>query len=538
MKPRNSVFISYRRTDSAPARLVYAVLQARGFDVFIDYEGLGSGRFEAELLENIAACAHFLLVLTPGALDRIVQPGDWLRREVEHAISLGRNVVPLFLDGFDFADPAVKRLLEGRLDVLCTYNGVRIHFEYFDAAIDRLEQKFLRRPVDVEIQPLSAAALSVAQQQRRVAKEKAPPLPAAPTKALLPQAPPEAHWPADAAVLAARRQGNNAVFEHAGEPAAQRALRAELLDLLVRELTAGTWMPKAAHGRALFQQLLPAATKSALRDCSALLLQTDEPLGALPWELMQTNITEGDGGLPLGVRCALIRQLDGVGPPPTPVSAAEPRALIVANPSTVGFADAFSQPGGLVTLPGARREGELVAKTLRASGWEVQATADEAPAADVLAAFYEHTWRVLHVAGHGVVALTHRNGTKRSGAVLSDGLLLGASDIAHLEQPPELVVLTCEHFGSLRNGAGTDEAGAGLVRALLGSGVRGLVVPAWNVNDDAACTFATALYRALFADAAGFGMAVLAARRAVWLEHPGDSTWASFQAWGDPHWRP
>ena len=188
MQPRSSVFISYRRTDSASARLIYAVLQARGFDVFIDYEGLGSGRFEPELLENIAARAHFLLVLTPGALDRIAQPGDWLRREVEHAISLGRNIVPLFLNGFDFADPAVKRLIEGRLDVLPTYNGVRIHFEYFDAAIDRLEQKFLRRPVNVEIRLLSAAALSVAQQQQRAAKEKAPPLPAASTKTPLPKA--------------------------------------------------------------------------------------------------------------------------------------------------------------------------------------------------------------------------------------------------------------------------------------------------------------------------------------------------------------
>jgi TIR domain len=65
-----TVFISYRRHDAGWANAIFMDLTHHGYDVFIDYEGIGSGNFETAILENIRARAHFLALLTPTALER------------------------------------------------------------------------------------------------------------------------------------------------------------------------------------------------------------------------------------------------------------------------------------------------------------------------------------------------------------------------------------------------------------------------------------------------------------------------------------
>ena len=97
-----TVFISYRRTNSFMALAVYQNLTAKGFDVFLDLQGINSGDFEQIILGNLRARAHFLVILTPSALERCNEPGDWLRREIETAIDEKRNIIPLFFDGFNF----------------------------------------------------------------------------------------------------------------------------------------------------------------------------------------------------------------------------------------------------------------------------------------------------------------------------------------------------------------------------------------------------------------------------------------------------
>ena len=84
-----TVFISYRRTNAPWALAVYQDLTYHGYDAFFDCLGIVSGDFESIILENIRARAHFLVLLTPSALERCTDPGDWLRREIET-----RNIVP------------------------------------------------------------------------------------------------------------------------------------------------------------------------------------------------------------------------------------------------------------------------------------------------------------------------------------------------------------------------------------------------------------------------------------------------------------
>jgi hypothetical protein len=135
--------------------------------VFIDYLGIGSGSFEHEILENIAHRAHFLVMLTPSALARVDQPGDWLRREVECAIDLGRNVIPLLLEVFEFTRPRVQARLTGKLALLNTkYNGLIVPRDYFAPAMQRLERQFLNKAVDTVLHPVSPIAQKSASRQQ------------------------------------------------------------------------------------------------------------------------------------------------------------------------------------------------------------------------------------------------------------------------------------------------------------------------------------------------------------------------------------
>ena len=64
-----SVFLSYRRTNFSWALAIYQDLTQHGYDVFFDYNSIPAGDFETLILENVRARAHFLVVLTPSALD-------------------------------------------------------------------------------------------------------------------------------------------------------------------------------------------------------------------------------------------------------------------------------------------------------------------------------------------------------------------------------------------------------------------------------------------------------------------------------------
>jgi tetratricopeptide (TPR) repeat protein len=150
-----TVFISYRRNVSAfIARAVFMDLRQNGFDVFMDVEGIDSGEFDRVLLNQIAARAHFVLILTPGSVERCVNPDDWLRREIEHAINLQRNIVPLLVNGFVF--PGTEQYLAGTLSTLTKYNALNVPHDYFEAAMEKLRGRFLKQPVYGTIQSTPA----------------------------------------------------------------------------------------------------------------------------------------------------------------------------------------------------------------------------------------------------------------------------------------------------------------------------------------------------------------------------------------------
>lgn len=137
-----TVFISYRRSVSRfLARSIFNSLRENGYDVFLDIESINAGEFKEIILQQISARMHFIVVLTEGSVERCLEPDDWLRREIEHAIKMQRNIVPITFDKFEFNDN--RAYLTGDLSVLPQYNALPLYDSYFDEGMNKLIHRFL-----------------------------------------------------------------------------------------------------------------------------------------------------------------------------------------------------------------------------------------------------------------------------------------------------------------------------------------------------------------------------------------------------------
>ena len=136
------VFISYRRDGgAATARLLRDRLTEMGYKVFFDMESLRSGYFNTALYSVIDQCKDVIVVLSPNALDHCVYEGDWVRREVEHALFRKKNVIPVFLQGFQF-----PYTLPPSIDGLRYCNGIGASEAFFDAFLDKLKDFLKSKP--------------------------------------------------------------------------------------------------------------------------------------------------------------------------------------------------------------------------------------------------------------------------------------------------------------------------------------------------------------------------------------------------------
>jgi CHASE2 domain-containing sensor protein len=130
------VFLSYRREGGAQtARLIKERLARDGVRAFLDADDLPSGFFDVRLLERITAARNFVVILSPGSLDRCHGPDDWLRREIAHALQQARNVIPVLLKGF--AMPPLEELPQ-EIRALTRCEGVSYHHEHFRGFMKKL----------------------------------------------------------------------------------------------------------------------------------------------------------------------------------------------------------------------------------------------------------------------------------------------------------------------------------------------------------------------------------------------------------------
>lgn len=349
----------------------------------------------------------------------------------------------------------------------------------------------------------------------------------------------------------------------AGTPTRTVPTQRALVDRLVESLVDSP-SPDPSAARTLFELLFPNDLKAQAPDTDNLVLLVDRGSAHYPWELLDDQGTQEDRE-PLGVRRGLVRQLEGSSMRSHVLSATSSRALVVGDTAS-----------GLNALPAAQREARDVAAALRASGFEAEPLIAES-GTKVVQSLFATSYRVVHLAGHGVYEWPLGDGTDATvtGMVLGNGMYLTAGEVGQMRQVPELVVVNCCHLGSMGPttpisavgptgvagpggpggangpGASTGQPGsaalmprtgnyhrlaASFATELIDIGVRAVVACGWAVDDAAASTFATTLYDRLLAGLT-FGEALGAARWQTWNDHPAVNTWGAYQCYGDPDYR-
>ena len=155
------IFISYRRESGGYEAALPLVekLRSAGYRVFFDLEDLNPGKFNEQLLGVIERCKDFVVVLPANGLDRCGDPGDWVRREIVHAIACDKNIIPVMLRGFAWPSELPPELAE-----LPDYQGISASSpEFFDMAVARLRSYLKSRPHGrvrrILIRMLAAAAV-------------------------------------------------------------------------------------------------------------------------------------------------------------------------------------------------------------------------------------------------------------------------------------------------------------------------------------------------------------------------------------------
>lgn len=300
----------------------------------------------------------------------------------------------------------------------------------------------------------------------------------------------------------------------------------------------------AGFGNTLFQLLVPLDFKGAARKAGNLILVVDESTANLPWEMLEAD------GKPLVLRTRVVRQFMTPRFRQQVVRTDGLSACVIANPSTDGFHAQFGGPGwkpamgpdgssardSLADLPGAADEGDAVSRVLADAGYTVTIAPPDSTASDVFTRLFARPYRILMISAHGIFARQAADGSYRSGVVLSDGLLLSATEIGLMENVPDLVFLSCCHLGKIGAAAGSNSnrLAYSLARELIDMGVRCVVAAGWEVDDAAARTFTETFFDQMANQAACFGSAISIARQSTFDAHPACNTWGAYQAYGDP----
>lgn len=137
----SDIFISYRRDggDDLAYRL-YESLTAKGYDVFLDDESMRSGDY-LETLENaIENREFFLVILSPGALDRCWNEDDVFSMELKWAHKYHKEIVPILKQNFCFPEqlpPFLEDMNFLRIDREVFYSALH------DACVEKLISKKL-----------------------------------------------------------------------------------------------------------------------------------------------------------------------------------------------------------------------------------------------------------------------------------------------------------------------------------------------------------------------------------------------------------
>lgn len=294
--------------------------------------------------------------------------------------------------------------------------------------------------------------------------------------------------------------------------------------------TSGT-SSKDCIGRTLFELLVPAEFKVHARHNQDLVLLVDEKSAGYPWELLE--YAGQDGNEPLAHKSGLIRQL---------TSSKDVKTKVCDNRNALVVGDPRVDDDRFVALQGAVDEAEAVYQLLMKHGYEnINKPMINSTGRDILCALMTAEYQILHLAGHGVVDFELKEGDENSqvtGMVIGKDHVLSPIELRQMPATPAFVFINCCHLGSTRsdfieNRYRRHELASNLATQLISQGVRAVIAAGWEVDDNAAVTFAKTFYQS-FLTGSSFGDAVKMARLETYNDRPGSNTWGAYQCYGDP----
>ena len=270
-----------------------------------------------------------------------------------------------------------------------------------------------------------------------------------------------------------------------------------------------------AFGQYIFWKLLPkqvADSINRLPTSSLLMLEIDDSVSSLPWELLHTDRNF------LCLEHVLGRVPATVGGTHEPIKGPIPM-LMIANPT-----------GDLI---GAQNEANYIISQLRGSNIRISRFGSEIIKNDYLQLLESGKYNIIHYSGHSARSSERGKSCHR----FKDDLCYGYEiEWLKLANPPHLVF-----SNSCQSAEGTldkNEAGnTSLAGSYLKAGVGGCVGTIWSVSDIGSSEFASDFYRYLLFGAT-LGEALLNARRASFKKWGYNNLiWGSYILFGDPNIR-
>lgn len=132
--PGLTAFVSYRRKASAMlATFLTRELSLKGIDAFVDTRAVdGAGPFPERLLRNLEERDVFICLLGEDTLE-----SEWVRREIAHAHTIGKPMIPIFQESYvpkpEAPDEHVAALLQNDAIHILDVRNI-----YVDEAIQQL----------------------------------------------------------------------------------------------------------------------------------------------------------------------------------------------------------------------------------------------------------------------------------------------------------------------------------------------------------------------------------------------------------------
>ena len=283
------------------------------------------------------------------------------------------------------------------------------------------------------------------------------------------------------------------------------------------------WTPKLA--KVIFEMLIPNDFKQLVKRQNNISWQLDALTAAFPWELLQDSKTNAK---PLSVNAGMIRQLATPNFRRVINSTSDNNALVVAEPDLEGF---FGQ------LPGAEKEGRIIADRLKANGYEPIRCLNK-KSAEIRIELLGQDYKIIHLAGHGAFEF---GPDKKTGMLIGKDAFLTPDDIKQMSGVPELVFVNCCYLGQIAalSDSGSTETLPPCRQHRYGTdrnrreGRSG----GWAVSDTTALEFAEKFYDSMFAGNT-FGESVKRARQSVFDNYgTHNNTWGAYQCYGDPFYR-